>query len=93
MPSCRDTYQAAARRAQAKVLASQRELEEELEVPMRHYVFPIPQARPACPVSPDSAAMSQLLEQLQCTNQLLVDLLGAVNSLTAAALCRREGNG
>jgi hypothetical protein len=30
--------------------------------------------------------MNRVLEQLSCQNQLLVDLLGAVNSLTAAIL-------
>ena len=33
--------------------------------------------------------MTQALEQLACQNQLLVDLLGAVNSLTAALLCKK----
>ena len=34
------------------------------------------------------AAMTQVLEQLSCQSQLLVDLLGAVNSLTAALLAQ-----
>lgn len=94
MPSCRNTYQTAAQRAQDRILEAQQELEEELEIPMHHYVFPLPQPTPAqTATATDSAAATQLLEQMQCANQLLVDLLGAVNSLTAAVLCRRENNG
>lgn len=59
---------------------------------MRRYVYPVPQPCPVCSV--DTAdlpqAMTQVLEQLSCQNQLLVDLLGAVNSLTAALLCRGQ---
>ena len=63
---------------------------------MHRYPHPIPSvasavetAVPTCPVQEDtSAAMTQVLEQLSCQSQLLVDLLGAVNSLTAAVLCQ-----
>lgn len=83
------TYRTAAR-AHSKVLAAQRDLEK--EEPMRRYVFPIPQPEqtPRAPASEGaSAAMIQALEQLTYQNQLLVDLLGAVNSLTAALLCTK----
>ena len=85
------THRTAAR-AHSKVLAAQRELELEEEEPMRRYVFSIPQPEPGiCPHSSEgaSAAMTLALEQLACQNQLLVDLLGAVNSLTAALLCKK----
>ena len=83
------TYRSAAQ-AHAKVQAAQQE-------PMHRYSHPIPHSSPipaavtppAAPLPPDSpAAMTQILEQLSCQSQLLVDLLGAVNSLTAAVLCQ-----
>jgi len=86
MPNCRDP----------RAFRSRREPEipqVPLEEPIHRYVFPIPSAcpAPACPPpGGNSAVQTQILEQLQCQNQLLVDLLGAVNSLTAALLCRRE---
>lgn len=87
MRTSRNTYRAA-EAARAKVLAAQEELTEE---PMRRWPHVIPAAAPA----PDrtgetdlSPAMAQVLEQLQCQNQLLVDLLGAVNALTAAVLAK-----
>lgn len=71
------------------------------EEPMHRYSHPIPQSAPAAASvtesvstravreeKPSSAAMTQVLEQLSCQSQLLVDLLGAVNSLTAAVLCQ-----
>ncbi len=82
------TYQTA-QLARSKVLAARRELLAE-EEPMRRYPHPIPQ--PCCPsgtsTEPPSTECTQILEQLSCQSQLLVDLLGAVNSLTAALLCR-----
>ena len=63
----------------------------EEEEPMRIWSHPIccPSA-PSCPSNgslpcPDRDAV---LEQLRCQNQLLVDLLASVNSLTAALLYR-----
>ncbi|BDF66749.1 hypothetical protein AAEU42_01235 [Pseudoflavonifractor phocaeensis] len=85
------TYRTA-QRAHARVLDAQRELEAEAE-PMRRYTYPIPQPAPGlCPASEEDlpTAMTQVLEQLACQNQLLMDLLGAVNSLTAALLCRNS---
>ena len=86
MSNCRDPRSARLRREPE---APQVPLEE----PIHRYVFPIPAAcpAPACPApGASSAVQTQILQQLQCQNQLLVDLLGAVNSLTAAVLCRRE---
>ncbi len=84
------TYQNAARAAE-QVLAARRELLAE-EEPMRRYPHPIAPPASVCPAAcPDaSAAQTQILEQLSCQSQLLVDLLGAVNSLTAALLCQRS---
>lgn len=83
------TYRPAAL-AHPRTVAVQRELLAE-EEPMHRYPHPIPQPRPVvtCPVdSETSQAMTQVLEQLACQSQLLVDLLGAVNALTAALLCQ-----
>ena len=96
------TYRSAAQ-AHAKVTAARQELlaasaaaaEEE---PMHRYSHTIPLAasvtETAVPAGPSReelstpAAMTQVLEQLSCQSQLLVDLLGAVNSLTAALLAQ-----
>lgn len=64
--------------------------------PIRRWPHPIPTATcsapaaAACPGREEtpSPAMTQALEQLQCQSQLLVDLLGAVSSLTAAVLAK-----
>ena len=69
--------------------------EEFLEdMPMRRYRNPIPtcEHKPAhdpgpCPCREE---LEQILDALACQNQLLVDLLGAVNGLTAARLARRD---
>lgn len=95
------TYRSAAQ-AHAKVTAARQELLAEAgvprEEPMHRYSHPIPTParpslrEPAAPVLPDPepgpAAMTQAREQLSCQSQLLVDLLGAVNSLTAAVLAQ-----
>ena len=63
------------------------------EEPIHRYSHPIPQAAScaAAPVfEPAGEVSTQVLEQLACQSQLLVDLLGAVNSLTAALLCRQQ---
>ena len=64
------------------------------EEPMRRWKHPIsPAARPA--TRPEGGngrdallARTQVLELLQCQNQLLVDLLEAVNALTSALLAQ-----
>lgn len=95
------TYRSAAQ-AHAKVTAARQELlsasaaASTVEEPMHRYSHSIPPVAqsveptaPACSQGEDtSAAMTQVLEQLACQSQLLVDLLGAVNSLTAALLCQ-----
>ena len=90
------TYRpAAVAAAHSRVMAAKQELLCAEEEPMHRYSHPIPQAavpaQPAgadCPAAGDPAAVPQILEQLACQSQLLVDLLGAVNSLTAAVLCQ-----
>lgn len=95
------TYRSAAQ-AHAKVTAARQELlaaasAAPREEPMHRYSHPIPPSAPApvpAPATPlpadTPAAMTQILEQLSCQSQLLVDLLGAVNSLTAAVLCQKD---
>ena len=39
-----------------------------------------------CPTPPPADGLDRILEALACQNQLLVELLGAVNALTAATL-------
>lgn len=72
-------------------LAAAQELTAEAE-PMRRYPHPIPMSCDAAPVTTEdcSPCMNRVLEQLSCQSQLLVDLLGAVNSLTAALLARGD---
>ncbi len=53
--------------------------------PMKRYPHPIPCAAD-CPSAADAGAMDRILEELACQNQLLLDLLSAVNGLTAAVL-------
>lgn len=62
------------------------------DVPMCRYSNPIP----ACEHKQDCGShhpsgdqFEQILAALSCQNQILVDLLGAVNSLTAALLAQR----
>lgn len=61
------------------------------DVPMNRYSNPIPvcerkQSRPCGGRDPWGERSEQILAALACQNQLLVDLLGAVNCLTAAVL-------
>lgn len=60
------------------------------EEPMHHYPHTIPLSIPEAvrPSTAQAQFQTQVLEQLSCQSQLLVDILGAVNSLTAALLCR-----
>lgn len=64
------------------------------DVPMCRYSNPLPQCdgsckrEQSCPRSTQSQ-LDQVLLALNCQNQLLVDILGAVNSLTAAILAER----
>ncbi len=83
--------------SRARLLSAREELTAQpeppaQEEPMRRWPHPIPMAGSPVPArtveSEASPAMTQVLEQLQTQNQLLVDLLGAVNSLTAAVLVK-----
>ena len=57
--------------------------------PMKRHPHPLP--CPAdCPPPPGAEAPDRVLEDLACQNQLLAELLGAVNGLTAAVLSIRE---
>ena len=93
----RNTYRAQAARTAAPCVdpIPMEELVAELE-PMRRYPHPIPMccAPDPVPIPTDecSPCMNRVLEQLSCQNQLLMDLLGAVNSLTAALLSGRGKN-
>ena len=93
------TYRSTAAAAHAKVMAAQADLEpqatqEPREEPMRRYPHPIPTAAcAACSIGGccrDGVELTPILEQLQYQSQLLVDILGAVNSLTAAVLCQNK---
>lgn len=64
----------------------------EEEVPMSRYSNPLPVCCApgrSCGAREQTALLEQLLEQTCRQNQILLDLLGAVNSLTAAALSLR----
>lgn len=61
--------------------------------PMHRYTYPIAPPRPVHVQEPVSGGQTRTLELLLEQNQLLSDLLGAVNALTAAVLalqCRPE---
>lgn len=77
--------------ALAQAASIQRQAEA-IEEPMKLYRSAAPGAAGCCLVCEGADALAfrtQVLEQLSTQNQLLVDLLSAVNSLTAATLCRR----
>lgn len=66
---------------------------EREDMPMNRYINPIPLSQAAaaccacpCPSGVERALLEQLVELAASQNQLLVDLLGAVNALTAATL-------
>ena len=98
------TYRSTAAAAHAKVMAARADLGsqttqttlEPREEPMRRYPHPIPTACAACVTGGCGCGcgggndLTPILEQLQCQSQLLVDILGAVNSLTAAVLCQNQ---
>ncbi len=66
--------------------------EEEMDVPMRRYVYPsavqedAAQARRVRERSEERLLLEQLVQAACCRNQLLTDLLAAVNGLTATLL-------
>ncbi len=65
---------------------------EPIEVPMRRYPHPIGAAAPSGSRAVSPSSLTPLLEEAQRQKQRLVDLLGAVNALTAAVLCQRGKN-
>lgn len=86
----------AARQRAAAILAQSRQPPLEsfrLEEPeMKRYIHPVP-CWGNCPgpaPAPGGPAMDRVLEELARQNQLLVELLGAVNALTAATLSIRS---
>ena len=64
---------------------AQAESQAQEEEPMKRYAHPIPYCID-CPTPPSADGLDRILEALACQNQLLVELLGAVNALTAATL-------
>lgn len=90
--NCRQTCSAS--RSTGTPVTLERTVVSECEEPMRIWPHPICCTRPQpCPTQcsdPCCEDLEQVLEALQCQNQLLLDILGAVNSLTAALLCRND---
>ena len=71
----------------------QRHTEESLEhIPMNRYTNPIPSCCPnlsgRCRIQEE--VCDNIMAALACQNQLLTDLLGAMNGLTAAILYDRR---
>lgn len=90
----RNTYRAQSARSLTPCAAVSLQDLTAQEEPMRRYPHPIPMCRDSCPAPTEecSPCMNRVLEQLSCQNQLLMDLLGAVNALTAALLSGRGKN-
>lgn len=94
--------QAAALLAQGRQLSGRRPPDPapsapmEAEEPMNRYIHPIPasagrqEARGAGQEL--QAGLERVLECMACQNQLLVDILGAINALTAAVLSTQSRN-
>lgn len=92
-PACPNARDQEARRRAAAILAKSRPASSPPEEPaMKRYTHPIPNwSSYPWPAPQDSGAgLDRVLEELTRQNQLLVDLLGAVNSLTAATLSIRS---
>jgi hypothetical protein len=64
------------------------DLEELEDVPMCRYSNPIPTCDRRDSRASYAEQLDQILSALACQTQLLVDLLAAVNGLTAAVLTR-----
>ena len=86
--TCQRARDQAARQRAAAILAQS----QPMEPAMKRYAHPIPcWSAPAwSPPSVGGEGMDRVLEELARQNQLLMDLLGAVNSLTAATLSIRS---
>lgn len=88
MSKCGHNREESLRRARraAEELAQQMELEPSRdEVAMKRYIHPIPCCCPPCPAE-CGTDLDGVLEALARQNQLLLDILGAVNALSAAVL-------
>lgn len=88
MSKCGHNREESLRRArrEAEELARQLELEPaQDEISMKRYIHPIPCCCPPCPTGCE-ADLDGVLEALARQNQLLLDILGAVNALNAAVL-------
>lgn len=76
--------------AETALRAAVRQAEE--DIPMRRYSAEAPAEEPVetdCRLRESSVLLEQLLEETCRQSQLLLDLLAAVNSLTAATLARK----
>ena len=85
-PTCQTAADQRALQQAAAILAQSRPEEPA----MKRYAHPIPcWGGPPWP-PPGGGGLDRVLEELARQNQLLVELLGAVNSLTAATLSIRS---
>lgn len=87
MANCYHSREQALQRARRTADTLARQLEEDLprEEGMKRYIHPIPCCCP--PHVPEyGAGLDEVLEALARQNQLLLDILGAVNALSAAVL-------
>ena len=87
-PTCQKVRDQEARRRAAAILAQSRQEEPA----MKRYAHPIPcwSGYPWPAPTPAGEGTDRILEELARQNQLLMDLLGAVNALTAATLSIRS---
>ena len=87
----RSPTRARAEAVAAAVIAQGRKgLGPDHEEPMNRYIHPIPTPCPQADCGADTALLERMLETLCYQNQLLLDLLAAVNALTAATLNTRS---
>lgn len=90
-PQGRSSVRARAEAVAAAVIAQGRQgLGSDQEEPMNRYIHPIPISCPQADCGADTALLERMLETLCYQNQLLLDLLAAVNALTAATLNARS---
>ena len=90
--TARETARAQAEATAAAIIAQGCQLSARsapTEEPMNRYIHPIPAPRPASGCTPVPAVAERILETLCYQNQLLLDLIAAVNALTAATLNAR----
>ena len=88
MTTCHHSREQAVQRARRRAEELARRLEEEdlpQEEEMKRYIHPIPCCCPSYPTGYE-VNLDGVLEALARQNQLLLDILGAVNALSAAVL-------